>query len=99
MTYYPDPNPKKPGGCLESLVLTKIALEVLFPAVAFIMGSILALVLIIWAFATSVWLGLLALAAAGVAIWLLTIWDKRRVAKIEAEMKDLNLPPPDHGRH
>jgi len=94
VTYYPDPNAKKPGGCLETLVLTKIAFEVLLPALAFIFGSIIALVLIIWAFATSPWLGLLALGAAGVAIWLLTIWDKRRVARLEAEIKDLDLPPP-----
>lgn len=98
MTYYPDPNPKKPNGCLETLVLTKIAFEVLLPAVAFIFGSILAIVFIIWAFATSVWLGLFAVGLAALAIWLLTVWDKRRVAKIEAEIKDLNLPPPDVGR-
>ena len=83
---------------MESLVLTKVAFQVLLPAIGFIMGAILGIVFVIWAFITAWWLGLIALALAGAAVWLLSIWDKRRIARIEAEIKDLNLPPPDRRR-
>ena len=94
MSYYPDPNPKKVNGCLESLILTKVAFQVLAPALLFILGSILGIVLLLYAFAWSLWLGLGGLVLAALLIFLLSRWEKRRVARIEAELSDPNLPGP-----
>ncbi len=94
MGYYPDPNPRKVNGCLESLLLTKIAFQVLAPALALIFGALAALVLVVWAFSTSPWLGLGSLAVVGALIWLVSLWDKRRVRDFEMELNDPSIPKP-----
>ncbi len=83
--YYPDPNPKKVNGCLETLVLTKVAFQVLAPPLALLFGSILGLVLIFYAFGTSVWLGLLALGFIGGGIVAFAVWERKRVQR-QAEL-------------
>ena len=95
MGYYPDPNPKKVNGCLETLVLTKVAFQVLAPALGLLFGGLAGVILLVYAFATSLWLGLLGLAVAAVIIYLLARWDKKRIREFEeSELGDPSKRPP-----
>src|SRR4051812_9113960 len=96
MAYYPDQGPKKTNGCLEALVLTKVAFQVMAPALGLLFGSLLGIVLLFYAFSTSLWLGLVGLALAGVALYLLSRWDKKRIKEFEeAEGFGREAPPRD----
>lgn len=94
MGYYPDPSPRKVNGCLETLILTKVAFQVLAPALGLLFGSLLGIVLLVYAFSTRWWLGVIGLGLAGFALYLLSRWDKKRIREFEkAEGLDRDTPP------
>jgi hypothetical protein len=69
--------PEPEGGWRETIAIILVVFRILAKPLAFIVGSILALVLIIWLFAVSPLLGLLAIATVVAAIVGRGIWEAK----------------------
>jgi hypothetical protein len=84
--YHPPP-PREPNGCLQTLVITKVILQILFIPMLLILGALFAVFLFIFAFSENPLLGLLVVAGAGFLLYAAVQWERKR---IEREM-----PPED----
>jgi hypothetical protein len=83
----PPPPPKEPSGCIQTLVITKIILQILAIPLLMILSGIIAVVLTIFAFSYHPLIGLAAIGGWGLLIVALGKWEWRRVGK-EMDLDD-----------
>jgi membrane protein implicated in regulation of membrane protease activity len=74
---YEPPNPARVGGCRDTATIIRVAFEVITPIVAAGLGALAYIALTFWLFTVSVWLGLLPIAAAALALFWLAHRDRR----------------------
>lgn len=67
-----------PGGCREVLLLTRIAFQILLPAILALMGVMLLVLFLFYALATHPALALIPLGIAAAALYGVYLYDKRR---------------------
>lgn len=84
---YEPPNPMRPGGCRETLVLIRVAFEVLTPILGAGVGALGLLALTFWLFTQHVALGLIPVALVVVGLVLLARRDKRVQEQRERETR------------
>ena len=75
--YQPRPQ-KEPSGCLQTLVITRIILQILAVPMLLIAGGILAVLLFFFTLAVSPLLALLVVVVAGALLYSLGKWEARR---------------------
>jgi len=78
--YNPRPQ-KEPSGCLQTLIITRIILQILFIPLMLVAGGIAGVILFFFALTVNPLLGLLVLVMAGVGLYFLGRWEASRVAE------------------
>jgi hypothetical protein len=78
--YHPPP-PKEPNGCIQTLVISRMILQILFIPILMIVGGIVALLVFIYAFSASPLLGLGVLVLGFGVLVAIGKWEWRRVGK------------------
>jgi hypothetical protein len=76
--YNPRPT-KEPSGCLQTLVITRIVLQILFVPLLLVAGGIAGVILFFFALTVNPLLGLGVLVLLGVGLYFLGKWEARRV--------------------
>ncbi len=84
--YYPQEQ-KEPGGCLQTLIITRAIFGILAIPVALIAGAVFSLTLTLYLFTVSPPLALIPLVIGGVGVATLARWERSRIAR--------DLPPED----
>jgi hypothetical protein len=74
----PPPPEKEPGGCMETLIISRAVFGILAVPLGIIVGAILGLVLLLWLFSVHVLLGFVGLALIGGGVALYARWERRR---------------------
>jgi hypothetical protein len=77
--YNPRPQ-KEPSGCLQTLIITRIILQILFLPLLLVAGGVAGVILFFFALTVNPLLGLLVLALVGVGIYILGRWEAGREA-------------------
>lgn len=80
MRYHPPP-PSEPNGCIQTLVITRMIFQILFLPIVMIMGVLIAVVLLFFAFSEHPLLGLAVLVAIGLLSYGLVRLENRRVQR------------------
>ena len=75
--YNPRPQ-KEPSGCLQTLIITRIILQILFLPLMLVAGGIAGVILFFFALSVNPLLGLLVLAMVGVGLYFLGRWEASR---------------------
>jgi hypothetical protein len=75
--YQPRPQ-KEPSGCLQTIVITRIILQILAVPLLLIGGGIAAIIAFLFTLAISPLLSLFVIICAGVALFVLGKWEARR---------------------
>jgi hypothetical protein len=78
--YHPPP-PKEPSGCIQTLVISRMILQILFVPILMIVGGIVGVVALLYAFSYNAFLGLFVLALGVGALIAMGRWEWRRVGK------------------
>ena len=81
--YYIPKEQKEPGGCMQSLILTRAVFSILFVPLLILLGALFALIVTLYAFTISPPLALVPIGIGGGAIYLLYRFEQKRV---ESEM-------------
>jgi hypothetical protein len=76
--YNPRPT-KEPSGCLQTLIITRIILQILFVPMMLVAGGIALVLLFFYALTLNPLLGLGVLVIAGVLLYFLGRWEAHRV--------------------
>jgi hypothetical protein len=76
--YSPRPT-KEPNGCLQTLIITRIILQILFVPMMLVAGGIALVLAFFFALTVNPLLGLAVLVVAGFLLYLLGKWEARRV--------------------
>lgn len=76
--YNPRPQ-KEPSGCLQTLIITRIILQILFVPLMLVAGGIAGVLLFFFALTVNPLLGLLVLVLVGAGLYLLGRWEQNRV--------------------
>jgi hypothetical protein len=84
--YHPPP-PKEPNGCIQTLVISRMIFQILAIPILMILFALMAVLVFLYAFSTSPFLGLLVLALTGLGLYGVMQWEKRRIER--------ELPPED----
>jgi hypothetical protein len=87
MRRQPPPPPKEPSGCIQTIVITRMILQILFIPLMMILGGIIAVVLTLFAFSYHPLIGLAVIAGWGVLITAVGKWEWRRIGK-EMDLDD-----------
>ncbi len=82
---YEPPERVRPGGCRETLLLIRVAFEVLLPIVGAGLAALGYVALTFWLFTVHVLYGLIPIALVGVGVWLLSRRDRRLHREQEEE--------------
>jgi hypothetical protein len=77
--YNPRPQ-KEPSGCLQTLIITRIILQILFLPLMLVAGGVAGVILFFFALTVNPLLGLLVLALVGVGLYFLGRWEAGREA-------------------
>ena len=85
---YEEPAGGEPGGCRETLLLTRIAFSVLIPPLLAVGGVLVLLIACFVLFTTHPLLGLLPLIPLAAAL----VWIARRERDDDRDLDDLDLP-------
>jgi hypothetical protein len=83
--YNPRPQ-KEPSGCLQTLIITRIILQILFLPLMLVAGGVAGVILFFFALTVNPLLGLLVLAMVGVGLYFFGRWEARR--------ESAGVPPP-----
>jgi hypothetical protein len=75
--YNPRPT-KEPNGCLQTIIITRIILQILFFPLMLVAGGITCVLLFFYALTVNPLLGLAVLVLIGVLLYLLGKWEARR---------------------
>jgi len=84
--YQPRPE-KEPSGCLQTLVITKIILQILAVPLLLIGGGIMAVLLFFFTLSINPLLALLVIVIAGLSLYTLGKWEAKRTRQ-EASRDD-----------
>ena len=76
--YNPRPT-KEPSGCLQTLIITRIIMQILFVPMLLVAGGIGAVLVFFFALTVNPLLGLGVLVLAGVGLYFLGKWEANRV--------------------
>jgi hypothetical protein len=76
--YNPRPT-KEPSGCLQTLLITRIILQILFVPLMLVAGGVGGVILFFYALTLNPLLGLGVLVVLGVGLYILGKWEARRV--------------------
>jgi len=76
--YSPRPT-KEPNGCLQTLIITRIILQILFVPMLLVAGGIAMVLVFFFALTVNPLLGLGVLGIVGVLLYLLGKWESKRV--------------------
>jgi len=76
--YNPRPT-KEPSGCLQTLFITRIILQILFIPLMLVAGGIAGVLVFFFALTVNPLLGLLVLVLVGVGLYLLGRWEQKQV--------------------
>ena len=68
---------EKPPGCMDVLVITRVVFGLLLWPMVALLGVMLVLAAVLWAFTVHPLLALVPLALTGVAVWLFARWEQR----------------------
>ena len=74
---YETPEPVRPGGCRETLLIIRVAFEVLVPIVGAGLAALGFVALTFWLFTVNALFGLVPLVLAGVGVWLIARRDRQ----------------------
>ncbi len=80
MSYYPQPE-KEPGGCVQTIVITRVILGILLVPILMIGGCLMAVVFTFYLFTTYPPLALIPVAIGVLGLVALYRWEKARIAK------------------
>jgi len=80
MRYHPPP-PSEPNGCIQTLVITWMIFQILFLPLAMIMGMLIAVMLMFFAFSENPLLGLAAIVIIGLLFYVIVKWEQGRVER------------------
>ncbi|HWO72618.1 MAG TPA: hypothetical protein VNN21_03590 [Dehalococcoidia bacterium] len=86
--YYQNQPPKEPSGCLQTLVITRAILGILFVPILLVVGALLLVLAAFYALTISPLLAVAVIAIGGVMILALAKWESRRVAKEAEQFKE-----------
>jgi membrane protein YdbS with pleckstrin-like domain len=86
---YHVPPPKEPSGCLQTLVISRMILQILFIPLMLILGSIVAIVLFFFSLSVSPLLSLAILIMGVLALIAAAKWEWRRVGREMPPDEDL----------
>ncbi|HEX5369601.1 MAG TPA: hypothetical protein VFY10_09345 [Dehalococcoidia bacterium] len=89
--YHPPP-PKEPSGCIQTLIISRMILQILFVPILMIVGGIMGFVALLYAFSYSPFLALFILALGVGALIALGKWEWRRVGKEISSEDDFYRP-------
>jgi hypothetical protein len=78
MRYHPPP-PSEPNGCIQTLVITRMIFQILFVPLLMILGALMAVMLLFFAFSENPLLGLGVILGFGLFIYLLVRWERNRM--------------------
>ena len=76
--YNPRPQ-KEPNGCFQTIVITRIILQILMLPMLLVAGGIVMVLLFFYALTVNPLLGLLVLLVAGAMVYLLGKWETHRL--------------------
>ena len=75
--YNPRPT-KEPSGCLQTLIITRIILQILFVPLMLVAGGIAGVILFFYALTVNPLLGLGVLGLLGIGLYFLGKWEAKR---------------------
>jgi uncharacterized membrane protein YoaK (UPF0700 family) len=78
---YQVPPPREPSGCIQTLVISRMILQILFIPLSLILGAILAVLLTLYAFSEHPLLGLVVIVGAAFLVVAAAKWEGRRIRK------------------
>ena len=78
--YYPQ-QPKEPSGCIQSLIISRMNIQILAIPLALIMGSIFAVLLALYALTISPFLGLAVVVFFVLLLVFLVRWEGDRITR------------------
>jgi len=78
--YYPQ-EPKEPGGCVQSIVITRMIIGMLAIPVGLILGAVLAVLLALWALTIHALLGLAVILGGILLLLAVARWESNRVGR------------------
>lgn len=78
--YYPQ-EPKEPGGCVQSIVITRMIIGMLAIPLGLILGAVLAVLLALWALTVHPLLGLAVLLGGFLLLLAVARWESNRVGR------------------
>ena len=70
-----------PSGCAQTIMLTRVILQILFVPLLLIFGSVLFVLLTFFALSISPFLALLTIAGGAAALYGAAKWESRRIAR------------------
>ena len=78
--YYPQ-EPKEPGGCVQSIVITRMIIGMLAIPLGLILGAVLAVLLALWALTVHPLLGLAVILGGFLLLLAVARWESNRVGR------------------
>jgi hypothetical protein len=87
-TMYQVPPPREPSGCVQTLVISRMIMQILFIPLALILGAIIAVLLTLYAFSVHPLLGLAVILGAAALIVAAAKWESHRIRKDFPENED-----------
>lgn len=84
---YEPSEPVRPGGCRETLLLIRVAFEVMIPIVGAGLAALGYVALTFWLFTVHTLAGLAPIVLAGVGVWLIARRDQRLHQEQEEEAR------------
>lgn len=75
------PPPKEQSGCIQTLIISRMIIQILIVPLLMIMGMIVSAIIALFAFSEHVALGFGVLIAAALLIYAAARWEYRRVSK------------------
>jgi hypothetical protein len=85
---YQVPPPREPSGCVQTLVISRMILQILLIPLALILGAIFAVLLALYAFSEHPLLGLVVIVLAALLMVAAAKWEGRRIRKEFPENED-----------
>lgn len=84
---YETPEPTRPGGCRETLLIIRVAFEVLVPIVGAGLAALGYVALTFWLFTVNALYGLVPIVVAAFGVWLIARRDQRMHREREEEAR------------
>ena len=86
--YYQQKPPKEPSGCMQTIIISRLVMGILFVPILIVIGAILLIMLAFYALSIHPLLALLVVAIGAVIIVAVARWEGRRVEKERAHYEE-----------